>query len=155
MRRRLPATTPAFRSSAGLRLVVNSLLVVWAAVVVVVALDEPSLATWWGLTLSSALLAAGLAPVIRRVAASDGGCLVVNNGWRSRSIPWEDVESFRLDATFWSGAVVAALRSGETVRLSATTVAFWAGRRRWRELEASRQLLVEWGQTASGQPEKR
>ena len=148
MRHRLAAATPAFRSPAGLRLVVNGCLIIWGALVVVVLLDDRRLATLGGLTLATALLAAGLAPVVRRMVASDGTYLVVNNGFRPRLVPWSQVASLRLDATFWSGCVVAVLRSGDVVRLSATTLAFWSGRRRWKELEASRALLVEWSRAA-------
>lgn len=155
MRHRLTPTTPAFRSPPGLRLFVNGLLVLWAAVVLVVMIDTPSFSGVWGLAVATALLGAGLAPVVRRVAASDGSHLVVNNGYRSRAIPWSEVEAFRLDASFWSGAVVAVLRSGEPVRLSATTVAFWAGRRRWDDLEESRELLSDWRMEAGKEPGKR
>jgi hypothetical protein len=149
--RRLAAATPAFRAPAGLRLAVNGLLIVWSTAVVVVLLDDRRLATFGGLAVTSALLGVGLVPVVRRMAASDGEYLVVNNGFRSRWLPWREVESLRLDASFWTGAVVAVLRSGEAVRLSATTVTFLGGRKRWRELEQSRELLAEWSETARGE----
>jgi hypothetical protein len=118
----------------------SAFVIVWASAVTVVLLETRDLSALPELVLASAAFGLALRPVFRmRVAATPAG-LVVDNGFRTRFVPWSAVARLRIESSGFSGRVVAVLRSGRRLPLRATFTLGPAGRRR-RRLRAMHEIL--------------